>query len=321
MKAAVLHAFGQPPVYEDVPEPIPQPDELLVTVKAASLKNIDKAVASGRHYASGSALPRVMGVDGVGVLADGTRVYTGGVLRENAMMAEKAVVPAKSAVPVPNGLSDAVAAALPNAAMSSWVALEYRAQIRSGETVLVMGATGVSGSLAVQIAKLLGAGWVIAVGRNESALDNLRSIGADQTLSLNRSRKDLVAAFTSLHRKRHIDIVLDYLWGPPAEALLAALTGGSLESFAPRTRYVEIGQMAGPTITLAGGTLRSTPIELYGSGGGSIPLDAIMNSFPRFMAAAAQGKLAINVEEVPLAQVEQTWNRAETGGRRIVFIP
>jgi NADPH:quinone reductase-like Zn-dependent oxidoreductase len=187
VKAAVLHAFGKPPRFEDFPDPDTNPGEVKVRVKAASLKNIDKAMASGSHYAAHSALPVVCGVDGVGVLDDGARVFCGGPRPPYGMMAEQTVVSRNWCLPIPDGIDDVTAAALPNPALSSWLPLVWRARLEPGETVLVLGATGVAGKLAVQIARHLGAGRVVAAGRNERVLATLPELGADAIIALGQS--------------------------------------------------------------------------------------------------------------------------------------
>src|SRR6187200_1420449 len=144
MKAAVLQALGTSPHYMDFPEPTPRDHEVIVQVRASSLKNIDKMMASGGHYDSHQELPVVCGVDGVGTLEDGTRVYCGGPRAPYGMMAERTVVPRAWCMPLPAELDDLSAAALPNSALSSWLPLVWRAQLKPGENVLILGATGVS---------------------------------------------------------------------------------------------------------------------------------------------------------------------------------
>jgi len=321
MKAAVLHALGAIPRFEDFPDPQPGQDEVLVHVTAASLKNIDKALASGSHYGSDGQLPTVCGVDGVGVLENGTRVFCGGARRPYGMMATLSVVPRTWCVPVPEGVDDCVAAALPNPALSSWLPLTWRAQLKRGETVLVLGATGVAGKLAVQIAKHLGAGRVVAAGRNERILQTLASLGADATIALSQSDEDLALAFRREALRRHFDIVLDYVWGHPTEVLLAALTGHDVRAESRGVRLIEIGEMAGPTISLSAAALRSSGIEISGTGGGSVPHSVIFDAFPKVWALAASGQLHIDTERVPLADVESAWQRNDLPGRRLVFIP
>lgn len=321
MKAAVLHALGAIPRFEDFPDPQPGQDEVLVHVTAASLKNIDKALASGSHYGSGDQLPTVCGVDGVGVLENGTRAFCGGARRPYGMMATLSVVPRTWCIPVPEGVDDCIAAALPNPALSSWLPLTWRAQLKRGETVLVLGATGVAGKLAVQIAKHLGAGRVVAAGRNERILQTLASLGADATISLSQSDEDLALAFSREALRGHFDIVLDYVWGHPTEVLLAALTGHDVRAESRGVRLIEIGEMAGPTIFLSAAALRSSGIEISGTGGGSVPQSVIFDAFPKVWALAASGQLHIDIERVPLTDVESAWRRNDLPGRRLVIIP
>jgi NADPH:quinone reductase-like Zn-dependent oxidoreductase len=321
MKAAVLHAFGAIPRFEDFPDPEPGPDEALVRVTAASLKNVDKALATGSHYGSDGQLPMVCGVDGVGVLEDGTRVFCGGARKPYGMMATLSVVPRAWGIPVPEGVNDFIAAALPNPALSSWLPLTWRARLKPGETVLVLGATGVAGKLAVQIAKHLGAGRVVAAGRNESILQTLTSLGADATIALNQSDEDLASSFRREALREHFDIVLDYVWGHPTEILLAALTGHDMKAESRGVRLIEIGETAGPTIALPADALRSSGIEISGAGGGSVPHSVIFDAFPKMWALASSGELHIDIERVPLADVESAWQRNDLPGRRIVFVP
>jgi NADPH2:quinone reductase len=321
MKAAVLHTLGEPPRFENFPEPQPGRDEVLVRIKAASLKNIDKLMASGSHYDSYRQLPVVCGIDGVGVLDDGRRVYCGGSRPPYGMMAEQTVVSKAFCLPVPDGLDDSTAAALPNPALSSWLPLVWRARLKPGETVLILGATGVSGKLAVQIAKHLGAGRVVAAGRNAEVLETLPSLGADATISLDQSEQDLTAAFVREACQAKFDIILDYLWGRPTEILLAAVTGHDVMAESSGIRLIEIGEMAGPRISLSAAALRSSGMEIYGSGGGSIPHTAIFEAFPKVLALVAGGQLRVDTKTVPLADVESIWQRKDLPGCRLVFVP
>ncbi|HUO25640.1 MAG TPA: zinc-binding dehydrogenase [Candidatus Aquilonibacter sp.] len=196
--------------------------------------------------------------------------------------------------------------------------MKWRAKLQPGETVLVLGATGAAGKLAVQIAKLLGAGRVIAAGRNPQALEVTRLLGADTTIQLEQPQENLVDAFAAA-AKDGIDIVLDYLWGAPTEALIEALTGHDLMAESRTTRLIEIGAMAGPTIALPGAALRSSGLEIYGAGGGSVPMTAIIAAVPQILEHAARGDLKLETKKVPLAEVEIAWNQKED--RRVVFVP
>lgn len=186
MKAAVPHKLGEAPRCADFAEPVAGADEALVRVRAASLKNIDRQLADGTHYASPSELPVVCGTDGVGDLEDGTRVFFGGARKPFGAMAERTVAPRAFCFPLPDALDDLTAAALPNPGVSAWLTLTHRAKISAGETALILGATGVTGQLAVQIAKLHGAKRVIGAGRDERALAKVRELGADATIQLNQ---------------------------------------------------------------------------------------------------------------------------------------
>ena len=321
MKAAVLHSFSSAPRFEDFPDPRPADGEAIVHVKAASLKNVDKMMASGSHYDSYREFPVVCGVDGVGVLDDGTRVFCGGCRPPYGMMAERTVVSRAWCLPIPDGVDDAVAAALPNPALSSWLPLVWRAQLKPGETVLILGATGVAGKLAIQVAKHLGAGRVVAAGRDEQVLNTLRGLGADETISLGESDSELTRDFVDEFRKGRFDVILDYLWGHPTEVLLNALTGRDVKAEGCAIRLIEIGEMAGPTISLSAAALRSSGLEIYGSGGGGIPHTAILEAFPQIWALAASGGLRIDTEKVPLVAVEAAWRRQGSHGRRIVIVP
>jgi NADPH2:quinone reductase len=204
--------------------------------------------------------------------------------------------------------------------MSSWVALQARAQFRSGESVLIFGATGSAGQLAVQIAKRLGARRVVAAGRNPQALESLMALGADAVIPLEQSHADLVAAFRGEIVEYGVDVVLDYLWGEPAECVLAAIAQKGLSHAAPRIRFVQVGQSAGATITLAGATLRSSGVELLGSGFGSASMKEIFVALAEFFEQAARTPFATKVQAAALGDVEALWNAPERGAR-LVFQP
>ncbi len=320
MNAAVVRAFDTPPSYSTFPEPTPEAGEHLVTVTAAGLHRIVKSLASGAHYGSTGKLPFVPGVDGVGRLADGTRVYFGGTRDPWGTFAERASAPGAMCIPLPDGLDDATAAGIANPAMSSWVALTARARFVAGESVLILGATGIAGQLAVQIAKRRGASRIIAAGRNPQALEKLKSLGADAVVSLEQEQPALVDAFRGEYAGGGFDIVLDYLWGQPAETLLQAISTRGLRKAAPRLRFVQIGSTAGDPISLPSAALRSTGLELLGSGFGSASLPQILAAVSEFFQEAATRPFDFAVQAEPLSQVEALWNTPERGAR-LVFQP
>lgn len=320
MRAAVLHALGKAPRCEEFAEPTAGKDEAIVRVRAAALKAVDKQLANGSHFASPRELPVVCGADGVGDLEDGTRVFFGGPRRPYGAMAQRTVVQRAFCFPVPKGVDDDTAAALPNPGVSAWVSLAHRAKLSPGETVLILGATGVTGQLAVQIAKLLGAGRVIGAGRNERVLGRLRELGADGTIRLGQPGEDLKEAFAREAGEAGFDVIIDYLWGRPTEALLAAITRKEFAVVKSETRLVQVGESAGPTISLPASVLRSTALTILGTAG--IPArEVLVDAMQQVMARAARGQLRIETERVPLADIEDAWQRPGQSGRRMVIIP
>ncbi len=321
MKAAVLHAFGEPPRYEEFPEPTAGPGEVLLRVKASALTQLARSTARGSHYARPTALPCGVGVDGAGTLPDGTRVYANGPRSPYGMMGELTVVPRDRCVPVPEYVDDVRAAALPNAALASWLALAHRTKLAPGETVLILGATGVAGKVAIRVARHLGAGRVVAAGRNEDVLKTLPGLGADATLSLDQSDDALAAALAKEDREHPIDVVVDFVWGPAAGVALRTFTGrGHVESVR-RARYVSVGSMAGPVAPVPSEPFRSSGLELVGSGIGSVPVSAVIGSLPKIWELARAPDLPLSTESVPLASVAEAWDRPEPGGVRRVFVP
>lgn len=319
MNAAVLHALGKPPAFEQFPEPIAQENEVVVDVHAAALKPVDKQLAAGSHYARPRELPCVCGTDGVGHLSDGQRVFFGGCRAPYGAMAQRTVVPRGFVFPVPDGVTDELAAALPNPGVSAWLTLAHRAKLVRGENVLVLGATGVTGKLAVRIAKLLGAARVVAAGRNQKSLDALRKLGADATIRLDTTREELQEAFVREAGESGFQVVIDYVWGLPAEAFLHAVTRREFAAIRSEIRFVQVGESAGPNISLPAAALRSTALAILGTAG--IPdVDILKNAFKQVMTYAASRDLRVETERVRLADIENEWNHNQPG-RRMVVIP
>jgi NADPH2:quinone reductase len=322
VKAAVLEAIGKAPKWEEFEEPEAGEGEALVRVLAASLKPVDKQLAGGTHFASPreSDLPVICGTDGVGDLEDGKRVFFGGCRRPYGAMAELTVVPRAFCFPLPPGIDDDTAAALPNPGVSAWLSLTQRAKLARGETVLILGATGVTGQLAVQIAKLLGARRVVGVGRNERVLARLGELGADATIQLDQAADALKEAYLSEMGEAGFDVILDYLWGEPTEALLAVLTKGEFAVTGKETRLVQVGESAGATIKLPAAVLRSTALTITGTAG--IPSrEILVDAMKQVMERGARGELRIETERVALAEIETAWKREVQAGRRIVVVP
>lgn len=323
MKAAVVFQKGELPKYvDDFAEPKVQNDnELLISVKASAIKNLDKMQASGKHYSTQDKewTPKVVGGDGVGLLADGTKVYGIGI---SGMIAEKAIINKDRMVILPKNSDDAIAAALPNAVMGSALALRFRSGLQNGETVLINGATGVTGKIAVQIAKHYGAKKVIATGRNEQSLQELLLFGADEIIQLPQNGEAFISQLKNTHEQNPIDIVIDYLWGQSAEWILSALKGNG--GFSKRTRYVTVGGMSSDTITLSSSILRGTDIQISGSGMGSwTPAETkllITEILPEMFQLAADGKLKIETVNIDLKDIEKAWEASIDGGKRLVVL-
>ncbi len=320
MNAAVVDAFNTPPRYTTFVDPVPAEGERLVTVTAAGLHPIVKSLANGTHYGSTGELPFIPGIDGVGRLEDGKRIYFGSARSPFGTFSERALASSWTCIELPTGLDDVTAAGIANPGMSSWVALTGRAKFAAGESVLVLGATGVAGQLAVQIAKRLGARRVVAAGRNPQALEELRRLGADSVVSLDQEREALVSALRGEWADYGVDVVLDYLWGSPAEAMLEAVSQKGLRGKSSRLRFVQIGSSAGPTIALPAATLRSSAVELLGSGFGSASLDQIVRAVAEFFRTAEAQPFHFKTEAAPLRDVEKLWNTPEKGVR-LVFQP
>jgi NADPH:quinone reductase-like Zn-dependent oxidoreductase len=320
MKAAVMYQKGELPQYIDFAEPIAQnSDEVLVTVKAVALKHFDKGRATGNHYSSDAPKEngRVVGGDGVCLLADGTRVYGMG---ESGMMAEKAIIAKTRVVKLPAGVSDAEAAALANAVIGAAMGLRFKAHIKPGDVVLINGATGFTGRVAIQIAKHYGAKKVIATGRNQESLNELLALGADEIISVQQDDEAFLGQLKDLHAATPFDVILDYLWGRTAELILACLMGKG--SFTNKTRFVSVGAMGGDLIQLSAANLRSVDLQLTGSGLGSWTKDEVSKLFseilPEMFQLAADGKLKVETIEVKLQDIAELWNLDVPSGKRLV---
>jgi NADPH:quinone reductase-like Zn-dependent oxidoreductase len=255
----------------------------------------------------------------VGRLADGARVAFFAPQRPYGGMAEQALVRGGMWLPVPDGVDDMTAAAVTNPGMAAWKTLIWEGELAAGQTVLVLGATGVSGRIAAQLATRHGA-RVVAAGRNQRVLDRLVANGADAAIRVDRQHHELAAAIAA---EAPYDLIVDYLWGAPAEAVFAALTRTDRHADdAPRrTRYIQVGMTAGEVAGLPALTLRAAPVQLTGSGtGGPAALADAAAAYDSLLHDVAAGGITIDIEAVPLADVEKTWPQAGSD-RRIVFVP
>ena len=316
MRAAVVTDFDTPPTCQDFPVPVPQdPDEVLVDVLAAGLHPRVRSQANGSHYTSSDELPLVPGIDGVGRAPDGTLRYF--VLPDTAMgaMAERTVIDLRRSVVLPDGSDPVLIAAAMNPAMSSWLALRQRIDFTAGQRVLVLGATGNAGRMAIGVAKYLGASHVIGAGRQPAKLAALAALGSDATVSLDGPE----AARRLGQAACDVDVVIDYLWGQPAADAIAAVVTDRTDRGKPLA-WIQVGSVAGPTAAVPSAALRAARLQIVGSGQGSVPPRAIVAELPALAAAITAGTFQVDARAVPLADVETAWK--DTGSsRRIVITP
>jgi NADPH:quinone reductase-like Zn-dependent oxidoreductase len=315
MKAAVVVQAGQPPVYGDFKNPVPATGKGIIRVTASAISHVTKSRAAGTHYSSQGDLPFVPGIDGTGITAAGEHVYFFLPEHPYGGMAQSCLVDNRHWVPLPNGLEEKFAAAIAIPGVSSWAALVERAHLQAGESVLINGATGTSGRLAIQIAKHLGAKKVIATGRR--AGDDLHALGADVTVRLVEDRDVLEESLQRVFRDG-VDIVLDYLWGASAESLISAAAKAAPEGVP--IRYVEIGSISGRNITLPSAALRSSSLQLMGSGIASVPLPKLLQAIEGVLNAAICAGFKAAIKPVPLADVSQAWADVNVDSR-IVLVP
>jgi NADPH:quinone reductase-like Zn-dependent oxidoreductase len=313
MHAAVVTSFDEPPSYQEFEIPTPQgADEVLVDVVASGLHRRVRSQADGSHYTSTGELPLIPGVDGVARLPDGSLRYFALSDTTFGAMAEQTVINLRQSFELPEGVDPVQVAAAMNPAMSSWVALKRRADFVSGQRVLVLGATGSSGQMAVQVAKLLGAAQVIAAGRDPQRLAACKDLGADTVVRLGESPGlGEVAA--------DVDVVIDYLWGPVTAEAMTAIATDRRDEARPLT-WIEVGAVAGATADIPAAALRARPLRIVGSGQGSVSTRDILSELPAIAEAVGSGALRIDARAVPLTDVATVWQDADSDAR-IVLTP
>jgi len=322
MKAAVLYNFGETPKFEDFPDPLIEQGQLLVHVKAVALENIDKALANGSHFAVKQMIPQlpaVIGLDGIGVLEDGRLVGFGGLKSPYGALAEKTVIQEGYFVPIPDGVDAVTAAALPASALTALFPLKWGAKLQAGETVLINGATGVTGILAIQIAKQLGAGRIVCTGRHNETLQSLSALGADAVIDLKLPEEELAKSLAE-ESEKGFDVILDCLWGHPTEMIIKSLVPHQLGFAKRRVRLIQIGEMAGSTISLSADSLRTSGLEIMGASAGLTP-EAIGEGTAMIWDLLREGKLHLDIIQMPLSDIENAWNRTDLHGKRIVIVP
>lgn len=309
MKAAVLRQLGGPPEYGDFDEPVAGEGQVVVDVAAAAVHHVELAMASGRFYLGPPRLPSVPGIDGVGRLANGRRVFVDTAVPPFGSWAQRALAVEANLLDVADGVEDALAAALGNSGLTAWLALAWRAPVQPGEGVLVLGAAGAVGWVAVQAARVLGAGRVIAAVLEGQPAPP----GADAIVTLTPG-EDWAVAFREATGGAGADVIIDPLWGPPALAALRAAAMGA--------RFVQIGNMAGEMLELAAPVIRANKVDILGHAVFHASIDVRRAAYLRLTEHAARGDIAVRMETVPLPDVATAWMRQGAGAdAKLVLLP
>jgi NADPH2:quinone reductase len=326
MRAAMLRAHGGVPELQEIDDPGPAEGAEVLEVQAAGVNPVDVRIASGEFALERHEPPYVAGKEGVGRRADGSLVYFDRSREPYGAFARRTLVDAGSGYPVPHGLDPALAVSLGVSGLAAWMGLEWRGRLAYGETVLVLGASGVVGQIAVQAAKLLGAGRVVAAARDERALKRARSLGADVIVPLGDGRRigdparraariaDLAGALREASGGDGFHLVLDPLWGEPAQAAIAALV--------PFGRHVNVGQSAGAETSLTSAAIRSKPIDLLGYTNYNAPEERKAAAYERMARHARDGELRVEIERLRLDDVPDAWQRqGSSPHRKLVIVP
>lgn len=321
MRAAVISAYRVPPALVERDEPQAADGKAVLELRAAALNPADLAVASGSFPFGSPPLPYVPGIEGVGTVvrserfSPGTRVWASGRglgVGTDGSLSERFAASDDVLVEVPEGADDLVAAALGVVGLAGWMPLAWLARVRPGESVLVLGATGAVGSVAVQAAKILGAGRVVGVGRDAARLGRASELGADEVVEIEGESlaERLVAAFAGAPPT----VVFDTLWGPPLEAATTAA--------GPGARIVHVGQSAGPAATLLSGAVRGKQLQILGYSNFALPQEAIADGYRDLLGHAVAGRIRIDAEAIPLGSVAEAWARqAQGAGTKLVLVP
>ena len=290
MRAAILRSYGSIPAIGEWPEPGGESLEVL----AAGLNPVDLRIASGEFYAGVPDVPYVPGSEGVARTPAGERVY----FRGGGAFAER--VAAAETVPIPDGVDDGMALACGTPGCTALVALE-RGRMAAGERVLVLGASGSVGWLAVQLAVLRGAGSVVAAARDVERLGELEAVTGCTVVTLD-----------SVAEAGPFDLVVDPLWGAPAAAASRALDRGG--------RLVALGESAGPAAAFTSADVRGRQLEILGLALPAVGPEVRRRAYERVVAHAASGELSAAYEELPLDDIATAWERQATGSPRTKLV-
>ncbi|PXX57637.1 NADPH:quinone reductase-like Zn-dependent oxidoreductase [Nocardia tenerifensis] len=308
MKAAVITAYDTLPRYMDWPSPRATHEyEIVVDVLAAGLHPRVRMQADGSHYTSSlDDLPLVAGFDGVGRGPDGRLWFFVSFGGRQGSMAEQVVIDTRRSFVLSEGVDPVTVAATLNCVIASWLALKRRISLRPGQKFLVLGATGGTGRMAVAVARLFGAAQVTAVGRDPARLAAIR--GATRTALIGDSLP------------ADVDVVLDFLWGEPAIATMEALVAARSDPARP-LMWINLGEMVGARAALPAGVLRSSRLEVIGSGQGALTGAEMAAEVSEILAEIARGTFAVEAEAISLSDVERAWSQPADSSKRIVLTP
>ena len=318
VRAAQLHAYGEPPTSAHVAPPERGTGQALVAPTAVPLTPLDVLCATGRSYFGQPPLPYVPGVQGVGVvresdtLPSGTRVWfptTAGMAPGDGSLAELALAAESDLVPLPDGVDDELTAALGLSAVGAWMCVTWRGALRAGEAVLVLGAGGVVGQVAVQTALLHGARRVVAAARSEDSRQLALSQGAHEVVALDADDEvaDLATRFEEACGGL-VDLVIDPLCGTPATAAARVLAEGG--------RLVNLGSSAGPTAEFDSAVIRSRVASVLGYTNNALTTEQRRDALTALLARARDGELTVAHEVVDWDDASGAWARQASGRAR-----
>jgi NADPH:quinone reductase len=306
VRGALVEELGKPP------EVVQLDDDGPVEILAVALNPLDLAVGSGRFPGGHPPLPYVPGCEAVGRI-EGERMYVFGEgfgVRRNGFLAERVDFPRAAAISVPEGLDDAVAAACGIAGIAGWIPVAWRAPVEPGDRVLVLGATGTVGSVALQAARLLGAQRVVAAGRDATKLERCLELGADATVVLDGA--DLVERMREACRDGGPTLIVDPLWGEPARA--------AVDAAVPHARIVQLGQSAAPEATLTSGSIRLKGLSILGHGSFLLTIDQLRQAYGEITEHVGAGRIRIDLETFPLEQIGEAWSAKQQGAKAVVLL-
>lgn len=320
MKAAIVKAPKVAPEYGDFAEPVVDEGYELVELAAAGIHNVVRSLAAGDHYGSAGKWPQIPGVDAVVRTPAGDLVYTGFIRPPYGTLAERMAVPMTARIALPSGADPVRVAGGVNPGLSSWLSLNARAaEIGDLGTVLILGVTGMAGSLAVQNARILGATQVVGLGRSPARLQHAAKLGA-KTVALTGERAADVAALVDALDGAAPSIVLDFLWASAAETAFTALGRRGFEEDTANIAYVQIGAMAGPDAAVPAALLRSRHIRISGSGAGSASIGDIIAQIPVYIQLIADRQVEVPTRTYPLSSISEAWTAPANGTYRTVIV-